>query len=113
MRKKTRTKPATRKPAKVKKIIASPHPEIPEKAEISIEDCDDLYREIRIDNSLTDGTGDEVKLKQGRRNTRLTTQRIRRIQPQRSLSSRLARVNATFWEWDYGPMDSSPGPNCA
>lgn len=65
MRKKTGTKTATRKPAKVQKIIASPHPEIPEKAEISIEDCDDLYREIRIDNSLTDGTGDEVKLKQG------------------------------------------------
>jgi len=65
MRKKTGTKPATRKPAKVKKIIASRHPEIPEKAEISIHDCDDLYRELRIDNSLTDGTGNEVKLKPG------------------------------------------------
>jgi hypothetical protein len=65
MRNKTGTKPATRKPAKVKKIIASPHPEIPEKAEISIQDCDDLYRELRIDNSLTEGTGNEVKLKPG------------------------------------------------
>ena len=27
-----KTKPATRKPGKVQKIIASPHPEIPEKA---------------------------------------------------------------------------------
>ena len=65
MRKKAETKPVTRKPAKVQKIIASPHPEIPEKAEISIQGCDDLYKEIRIDNSLTDGTGDEVKLKTG------------------------------------------------
>jgi hypothetical protein len=65
MGKKTGTKPATKKPAKVQKIIASPHPEIPEKAEISIQGCDDLYKEIRIDNSLTDGTGDEVKLKAG------------------------------------------------
>ena len=65
MRKKPGTKPATKKPAKVQKIIASPHPEIPEKAEISIQGCDDLYREIRIDNTLTDGTGDEVKLKTG------------------------------------------------
>jgi hypothetical protein len=30
MRKKAGTKPATTKPAKVQKIIASPHPEIPE-----------------------------------------------------------------------------------
>jgi hypothetical protein len=65
MRKKAGAKPATRKPARVQKIIASVHPEIPEKAEISIQDCDDLYREIRIDNSLTDGTGNEVKLKPG------------------------------------------------
>jgi hypothetical protein len=65
MRKKAGTKPATRKPAKVQKIIPSPHPEIPEKAEISIQDCDDLYRELRIDNSLTDGPGNEVKLKPG------------------------------------------------
>jgi hypothetical protein len=65
MRKKPGTKPATKKPAKVQKIIASPHPEMPEKAEISIQGCDDLYKEIRIDNSLTDGTGDEVKLKTG------------------------------------------------
>ena len=62
MRKKAGTKPATRKPAKVQKIIVSPHPEIPEKAEISIQDCDDLYREIRIDNSLADEAGNEVKL---------------------------------------------------
>ena len=65
MRKNAGTKPTTRKPAKVQKIIPSPHPEIPEKAEISIQGCDDLYRELRIDNSLTDESGNEVKLKSG------------------------------------------------
>jgi hypothetical protein len=39
--------PAATKPAKVRKIITSSHPEIPEKAEISIDDCDDLHRELR------------------------------------------------------------------
>ncbi len=58
-------KPAATKPATVKKIIESPHPEIPEKAEISIGGCDPLYQELRIENKLTDEKGKEVKLKQG------------------------------------------------
>jgi hypothetical protein len=34
----------------VEKIIPSPHPTEPEKAQIAIEDGDDLYKEIRIEN---------------------------------------------------------------
>jgi hypothetical protein len=46
-------KPAATSAAIVRKIIESPHPEIPEKAEIVIDDCDELYREPRILNILT------------------------------------------------------------
>jgi hypothetical protein len=40
-------------------------PDAPEKAEISIPSADDLYRGIRIENTLTDEKGDTVKLKPG------------------------------------------------
>jgi hypothetical protein len=58
-------KPNTTLPGTVQKIIKSPHPSMPEKAEITIEGADELYREIRIDNTLTDENGNEVKLKPG------------------------------------------------
>jgi hypothetical protein len=51
--------------AKVQKIIRSAYPAQPEKAEISIDDADDLYREIRIENTLTDEKGKESRLKEG------------------------------------------------
>ena len=51
--------------AKVRKIIRSAHPTQPEKAEISIDEADDLYREIRIENTLTDEKGKEARLKEG------------------------------------------------
>jgi len=41
------------------------YPTQPEKAEISIEEADDLYREIRIENTLTDEKGKEARLKEG------------------------------------------------
>jgi hypothetical protein len=58
-------KPATTMPGTVQKIIKSPHPDLPEKAEIAVEGADELYREIRIENTLTDEKGNEVKLKPG------------------------------------------------
>ena len=58
-------KPKTKKPGTVKKIIKSPFPEEPERAEIAIEDADDLYREIRVENTLENEMGKKVKLKQG------------------------------------------------
>jgi hypothetical protein len=38
----------------VAKVIKSSHPSQPDKAEIDIHEADDLYREIRVDNELTD-----------------------------------------------------------
>jgi hypothetical protein len=52
-------------PGTVKKVIQPPHPDLPEKAEIAVEGADELYREIRIENTLTDEKGNEVKLKPG------------------------------------------------
>jgi predicted DNA-binding antitoxin AbrB/MazE fold protein len=37
----------------------------PEKAQISVEEADDLYREIRVENVLTDENGEKVRLKPG------------------------------------------------
>lgn len=57
--------PSATLPATVEKIIKSPYPSQPEKAQIAVEGADELYREIRIENSLTDENGDEVHLKVG------------------------------------------------
>jgi hypothetical protein len=58
-------KPSTTLPATVEKIITSPSPREPEKAQISVEGADHLYRELRIENTLTDENGHEVRLKPG------------------------------------------------
>jgi hypothetical protein len=58
-------KPSVTLPGTVEKIIKPSEPNEPEKAQISIEGADDLYREIRIENSLTAENGDEVRLKKG------------------------------------------------
>jgi hypothetical protein len=58
-------KPKTTKPGTVEKIIKPPIPGGPEKAEIAVHGADDLYREIRIENTLESGDGKKVKLKQG------------------------------------------------
>jgi hypothetical protein len=57
--------PSTTLPGIVEKIIKPLTSEDPEKAQIAIEGADDLYREIRIENALTDENGDKVKLKNG------------------------------------------------
>ena len=49
----------------VDKIIPSPVPSQPEKAQIAIEGADRRYRYLRIENSLGDEHGDEVRLKKG------------------------------------------------
>lgn len=59
-------KPTITLPATVEKIIKPPDPRMPEKAQISIErGADPLYQEIRIENSLKDSNGRDVKLKEG------------------------------------------------
>jgi len=60
-----RKKPKTKKKGNVRKIIKSPFPSEPEKAEIVIDEADHLYREVRIENKLENASGKEVKLKQG------------------------------------------------
>jgi hypothetical protein len=57
--------PATTLPATVEKIIKPLSPQDPEKAQIAIEGADHLYREIRIDNTLINQDGEEVRLKVG------------------------------------------------
>jgi hypothetical protein len=58
-------KPSATRPGTVEKIVKSPFPGEPEKAQIVVEGADDLYRELRVENTLTDEKGDEVSLKQG------------------------------------------------
>jgi len=58
-------KPSTTLPATVEKIIKSPSPGEPEKAQIAVEGADNLYRELRIENTLVDENGEKVSLKQG------------------------------------------------
>ena len=59
-------KPNITLPATVEKIIKSPDPKMPEKAQINIErGAEPLYQEIRIENTLKDSQGRDVKLKEG------------------------------------------------
>jgi hypothetical protein len=58
-------KPSATLPGTVEKIIKSPFPSEPEKAQITVEGADHLYKEIRIENTLTDENGDKVQLKPG------------------------------------------------
>ena len=58
-------KPGTTLPGTVEKIIRPPHPSLPEKAQIDVGGADDLYREIRIENTLTDENGNKVGLNEG------------------------------------------------
>jgi hypothetical protein len=58
-------KPSATLPGTVEKIIKSSYPSDPEKAQIAVEGADELYKEIRIANNLTDENGDQMRLKQG------------------------------------------------
>ena len=58
-------KPSTTLPGTVEKIIKSPFPGEPEKAQIAVEGADHLYKELRVENNFTDENGVEVQLKQG------------------------------------------------
>lgn len=58
-------KPSTTLPATVEKIIRPIVPGDPEKAQLAVEGADHLYREIRIENALTDENGNKVRLKPG------------------------------------------------
>ena len=52
-------------PATVEKVLKPAAPSDPEKAQINIQGADELYREIRIENVLTDENGATARLKPG------------------------------------------------
>ena len=58
-------KPSVTLPGTVEKIIKPVDPSEPEKAQIVVDGAEDLYKEVRIDNTLQNGNGDEVRLKKG------------------------------------------------
>jgi len=58
-------RPSTTMPGIVDKIIPSRHVRQPEKAQIVMDGAPRRHRDLRVENSLTDEHGDEVKLKKG------------------------------------------------
>jgi hypothetical protein len=60
-------RPKTILPGLVETIIESPHPNEPEKVKVALGGADDLYREIRVENTLRDKNGGNVRLKPGAR----------------------------------------------
>jgi hypothetical protein len=66
-------------PGTVDKIIQFRTPRLREKAQISIEG-EAGYRKLRIENSLTDQHGDEIKLEKGARiEVTVTAERKRKL----------------------------------
>ena len=61
----TLQQPSTTVTGKVAKIISPGNRKQPEKAQIAVDKATPKYRNLRIENSLTDEHGDEVKLKKG------------------------------------------------
>jgi hypothetical protein len=60
-------RPSVTMPGIVNRIIPSPCARRPEKAQIAVDGADRLYRDLRIENSLLDEHGDDVKLIKGAR----------------------------------------------
>ena len=58
-------RPAKKLPGVVEKIVKPLYPTEPEKAQIAVQGADDLYREIRVENTLENAAGEKVRLKQG------------------------------------------------
>ena len=57
--------PSTTMPGTVDKIIPPTDPRQPERAQIAVGGTDQRYRNLRIENTLTDEHGDDVRLKKG------------------------------------------------
>src|ERR1700686_1318391 len=56
---------STTMPGTVDKLIPAVGASQPEKAQIAVDGADHGYRDLRIENTLTDEHGDDVKLKKG------------------------------------------------
>ena len=59
--------PSTTLPETVDRVITSPRLSQPEKVQIAVDGADRRYRNLRIENTLTDEHGDDVRLKKGAR----------------------------------------------
>jgi hypothetical protein len=57
--------PSVTMPGTVDKIISPSRATQPEKAQIAVDGADHRHRDLRIENTLTDEHGDDVKLKKG------------------------------------------------
>jgi hypothetical protein len=57
--------PSTTMPGTVCKIIPSAGPSQPEKPQIALDGADHRYLALRIENTLTDEHGDDVRLRKG------------------------------------------------
>jgi hypothetical protein len=60
-----REQPSVTMPGTVDKIIPSSHLSQREEAQIGVDGADHRYRNLRIDNNLTDEHGDDVRLEKG------------------------------------------------
>jgi hypothetical protein len=58
-------RPSTTMPGEVDKIIPPPRPSQPEKAQIAVAGPGQRNQDLRIENTLTDEHGHDVKLKKG------------------------------------------------
>jgi hypothetical protein len=58
-------KASTTLPGTVDKIVKPTARAEPEKAQIAVEGADHKFKDIRIENALTDGLGEEVHLEPG------------------------------------------------
>jgi uncharacterized membrane protein len=58
-------KPSVTLPGTVEKVIPSLFPEEADTVEIRVDTPEELYREVRIENSLTNESGEKVSLKLG------------------------------------------------
>jgi hypothetical protein len=50
---------------RVAKVIKSAYPNQPETAQIEITEAEDLYREVRVENEVTDERGEKATLRLG------------------------------------------------
>jgi hypothetical protein len=57
--------PSVTMPGTVDRIIPPPRPSQPGKAQIAVDEADHGYRDLRIEVTLTDEHGDDVRLKKG------------------------------------------------
>lgn len=90
-RERVREEPRRTMRGTVSKVIACPRPSREGKAQIAIEEADRGYRNLRIENTLTDEHGDETNLKKGAR-VEITVAAEREIpDSERDTASRRAR----------------------